>query len=408
MQKKKISIVFVGHVDHGKSTLIGRLLYDTHSISQDKITELEKASLVTNRKLEFAFLLDHLKEEREQGITIDTTQTFFKTEQREYQIIDAPGHVEFIKNMVTGVSQASSAVLIIDAAEGVKTQTKRHAFILSLFGIKQCVVVVNKMDKVGYKQERFDQIVNDAHKLFEQLNLKILHYIPVSALEGDNVCNLSTNMEWYDGGILLDNMDSMEVPEEKENLPYIFAVQDIYKRCDKRIAVGRVEAGTLSVNDIVKDVQKQQITRVASIEKFLEKPKSAKVGECIGITTEEPLFIERGDVLCKEEAKVQVVSSFDASMIWMDQSLVKLNEKLVIRCDTQESSCVIKEIRHKINTAELVETQHKVEQFDYLDAGQVVIETKKEITVSQFSYNESIGRFVILRDGYICGGGVIL
>jgi len=408
MEKNKLSIVMVGHVDHGKSTLIGRLLYDTHSVTDDKIAELEKASLLTDNKLEFAFLLDHLREEREQGITIDTTQTFFKTKKREYQIIDAPGHVEFVKNMVTGASQASSAVLIIDAKEGVMQQTRRHTFILSLLGIKHLVVVINKMDKVEYLQARYDEIVKESKKLFEKLKIQTVHFIPVSALDGDNVCKTSENMDWYQGGTFLDIMEEIETPKEREDLPFILPIQDIYKRGEKRISVGRLEAGNLHINDSVKVIQTNQHTKIHSIEKFLEEPESAKAGECIGITTEDSLFLERGNIVCDESAKVQYENEFCASIIWMDHSPVELNEKLIIRCDTQETICVIKEIHNKLNTGQLVEAEENAVQLDCLDAGKVVIETKKKLAFSKFTDNKYIGRFVLVRDDNICAGGIIL
>ena len=243
MLKKQLSIVIVGHVDHGKSTLVGRLLYDTKSISEDRIEELRKASSATDNELEFAFLLDHLREEREQGITIDTTQTFFHTENREYRIIDAPGHVEFVKNMITGASQADSAVLIVDAKEGVQQQTKRHAYILSLLGIKNLIIVINKMDKVGYAQTVYDDVVHDLEVLLKQLNLSTQYYIPVSALKGDNICSYSTNMEWYKGQALLDILEQFDEGEEKQKDFGTFSGQDVYRIGDKRISVGRVEAG---------------------------------------------------------------------------------------------------------------------------------------------------------------------
>lgn len=408
MEKSKLSIVMVGHVDHGKSTLIGRLLYDTHSISEDKIAELEKASLATDNKLEFAFLLDHLREEREQGITIDTTQTFFKTKNREYQIIDAPGHVEFVRNMVTGAAQASSAVLIIDATEGVMQQTRRHSFILSLLGIKQLIVVVNKMDKIDYSKDRFNMIVNDTQDIFKQLRMETTHFIPISALDGDNVCIPSRNMDWYQGKTLIDVMEELEAASEREDLPCIFPVQDIYKVGDKRVTVGRLEAGILHKDDEVKVLQTGQITKVSSIEKFLEKPVYAKVGECIGITTEDAVFLERGNVVCQEGAKVQLVSEIEASIIWMERKPVHVGEKLIIRCDTQETICVIDTIKHKLNTGQLVEDQKDVNQLEDLDAGKVVIKLKKQLAVSKFTDYESIGRFVILRDDNICAGGIIL
>lgn len=408
MGSSKLAIVMVGHVDHGKSTLIGRLLYDTNSVSSDRIAELEKASKATDNKLEFAFLLDHLREEREQGITIDTTQTFFRSQKREYQIIDAPGHVEFVRNMVTGAAQATSAVLLIDAKEGVMQQTKRHSYILSLLGIKNLIVVVNKMDKVDYSEERYNKIIKDIKEVFVKLHLQSLQYIPVSALDGDNVCNPSQNISWYQGKTLLDMMDELEAEQEQTESPVVFPIQDVYKRGDKRISVGRLEAGTLHVNDEIKVVQSGQVANVKSIEKFLGEPISAKAGECIGITTQAPLFLERGNVICGKEANISYKSEIEASIFWMGQESVQIGEKLIIRCDTQETTCEIKEIYSKVNTGQLVQEELDAKGMENLDAGKIKIVTKKPLAFSKFTEYENIGRFVLLKENNICAGGIIL
>ena len=408
MENNKLSIVMVGHVDHGKSTLIGRLLYDTGSVSEDKIEELRKASLSTDNKLEFAFLLDHLREERENGITIEMTQTFFRTEKRQYQIIDAPGHVEFVQNMVTGAAQADAAVLIVDASEGVMPQTRRHVFILSLLGIRQLIVVVNKMDQVEYSQKRFDEIIDGIKEIFKKLNMRGSHFVPVSALEGDNVCLQSKNMDWYTGDSLLEFMESIEIGKNQEDLPYLFLVQDVYKYAKKRIAVGRLEKGILRPNDVVQVVQTGQSTQVASIEKFMENPEHAEAGECIGITIKDALFLERGNVLCHKDAKIEMKEEFEAGMLWMSRQPVSVGEKLKIRCGAQETSCIIKEIKQKLNTGELTRQQENIEQLENLDAGRIVIRTKKPLAVTTFSHYECIGRFVILREEIICAGGIVL
>lgn len=408
MEKSRLSIVMAGHIDHGKSTLIGRLLYDTHSISEDKIEELKKASLYTGNKLEFAFLLDHLKEEREQGITIDTTQTFLKTEKREYQIIDAPGHVELVKNMITGAAQADSAILIIDASEGVMRQTRRHCFILSLLGINKVIVALNKMDKINYSRKRFEEIVTDTKKLFEQLKMQTAYFVPISALNGDNVCVLSKNMDWYQGKSLIELMEEIEEPRMCGGVPYILPVQDVYKIGENRIAAGRLEAGVLHKNDKIKVVQTGQISRISAIKKFMEEPESAGAGECIGIITEDALFLERGNIICHEEAKVEFVNEFEGRILWMDRRPMQIGEKLLIRCGTQETSCIIKEIRHKIHTDQLAEEQQDMERLECLDAGIIVIHTKKNLAVSKFTDYECIGRFVMIRQDNICAGGIIL
>jgi len=277
-----LSFVIVGHVDHGKSTLIGRLLYDTDSLPPDKIEEIKKASSGQGRRTEFAYLLDHLEEERKQGITIDTTQVFFKTSKRRYVIIDAPGHVEFVKNMITGASQAEAAVLIIDVTEGVKEQTRRHSYMLSLLGLHQVVVVLNKMDLVDFSQERFEAVRKDADEWLKSINVEPMLYIPISAIEGDNVAGKSENTSWYTGPTFLDSLDTMQNKQPPEDKPMLFPIQDIYKIEDKRINVGRVEAGVIAEGDEIKVLPTGEVTKVASIEKFLEEREQAIASESIG------------------------------------------------------------------------------------------------------------------------------
>ena len=247
-----LSFVIVGHVDHGKSTLIGRLLYDTDSLPPDKIEEMQKASTEAGRETEFAYLLDHLEEERKQGVTIDTTQVFFKTDKRRYVIIDAPGHVEFVKNMITGASQAEAAVLIIDVVEGVKEQTKRHSYMLSLLGLHQVVVVLNKMDLVDFSQERFKNVKKGVAEWLKSISIEPTCYIPISAIKGDNVASKSENMDWYTGLTFMESLDTLQNRQTPEDKPLLMPVQDVYKVGEKRINVGRVESGVIEKGTEVK------------------------------------------------------------------------------------------------------------------------------------------------------------
>lgn len=310
--------------------------------------------------------------------------------------------------MITGASQADAAILIIDALEGVMHQTKRHAFILSLFGINEVIVVLNKMDKVDYSKIRFEEIVTNTNKVFEQLKIQTTHFVPISALDGDNVCMLSKKMDWYKGKSLIEYMEEIEEPKMREDLPYIIPVQDVYKIGENRIAVGRLEAGVLHNNDRITVIQTGQISRISAIKKFMEEPEYARAGECIGFITEDALLLERGNIVCREDAKTEFVNEFEASIIWMDRRPVQRGENLLIRCGTQETICFIKQIKHKLNTGQLVEKQNDIEQLECLDAGKIVIHTKKKLCISKFTDNECIGRFVIIRQDNICAGGIVL
>ncbi|MCK4960715.1 MAG: adenylyl-sulfate kinase, partial [Planctomycetes bacterium] len=381
--------------------------YDTDSLPPDKIDEIKKASAGKGRRTEFAYLLDHLEEERQQGITIDTTQVFFKSEKRPYVIIDAPGHVEFVKNMITGASQAEAAVLIVDVAEGVKEQTKRHSYMLSLMGLKQVVVAMNKMDMVDFSQEQFDSVRADVEAWLGSINIEPLFYIPMSAIEGANVVSRSKYMDWYTGPTFLESLDTLinTLPAEDKSL--LFPVQDVYKVDEKRINVGRVEAGAIGVGDSIKILPGGQVTSVGTIEKFMEDADRAVASECIGMTTADSVFLDRGDVVCSGESEPTVTDRVSASIFWMTKKPFKHGEKLLFRCATQETSCKIKSINRRINSSTLEVIAEDSDAIENLEVAEVVIKTKKPVAIKDFNDVQELGRFVLVRDENICAGGII-
>ena len=250
-EDETLKIVFVGHVDHGKSTLIGRILHDTGSLPEGKIESIEKACAAEGMEFEYAFLLDALLEEQEQNITIDTTQIPFRTARRQYMIIDAPGHKEFLKNMITGASSADAAILVIAANEGVQEQSRRHAYLLSLLGIRQIVVVVNKMDLAGYDEKRFQEIEREYRAFLSELGLEARIFVPASAKHGENVARKSAKkMKWHRGPTVLEAFDQLEPPKAPTELPLRFCVQDVYRFDERRIIAGRIETGVLRVGTI--------------------------------------------------------------------------------------------------------------------------------------------------------------
>jgi sulfate adenylyltransferase large subunit len=402
-----LSFVIVGHVDHGKSTLIGRLLYDTDSLPPDKIEEITKASGGLGHETEFAYLLDHLEEERKQGITIDTTQVFFKTDKRRYVIIDAPGHVEFVRNMITGASQAEAAVLIVDVAEGVKEQTKRHSYMLSLLGLRQVVVVLNKMDLVDYSQERFTAIRNEVAAWLDYIGIQPDHYIPISAIRGENITARSDKMPWYTGPTFLDSLDTLMNKVPAEGRPLLFPVQDVYKIDDKRINVGRVEAGVLETGAQVMLLPSRQTTRVKSIEKFLDSPTRAVASECIGITTEDSVFLDRGNTVCLPGHEPLVTDTVNASIFWMSKTPGRKGEKLIFRCATQETTCKMETINRKIDSSTLKLLAEDADAIQNLEVAEVTIKTKKPVAIKDFNDVQEMGRFVLVRDENTCAGGII-
>ncbi|MHC4629180.1 MAG: sulfate adenylyltransferase subunit 1 [Planctomycetota bacterium] len=402
-----LSFVIVGHIDHGKSTLIGRLLFDTDSLASDKIEEVEKASAEKGRDTEFAYLLDHLEEERKQGITIDTTQVFFKTAKRPYVIIDAPGHVEFVKNMITGASQAEAAVLIIDVTEGVKEQTKRHSYLLSLLGLNQVIVLLNKMDLASFAKERFDTVKADIGGFLKSINIESRLYIPISAIDGDNVTRKSEHMKWYQGPTFLESLDSLQSVPSPADKSLVLPIQDVYKIRDKRINVGRVESGTVGQGVEIKVVPSGRVTRISSIEKFLEETNLAVAGECIGLTTADSVFLDRGDILCMPGAEPILTDSISATIFWMSKCGCARDEKLTMRCATQQTSCKIERIGKRIDSATLEVVDENAERIEDLEVAEVTIKTKRPISIRDFNDVQELGRFVLVRDEDTCAGGII-
>jgi len=402
-----LKFVIVGHIDHGKSTLIGRLFFDTNSLPPDKMEEVRKTSKELGREIEFAFLMDHLREEREQGITIDTAQTFFKTDKREYVIIDAPGHIEFVKNMITGASQAEAAVLIVDGASGVQEQTRRHAYILNMLGLEQVIVVINKMDLIGFSEKRFNEVRKDIQGFLKSINVIPSLYIPISAMKGDNVAHRSENMGWYTGPSVLEGLDSLKSRVPAENRPLIFPVQDVYKIGDKRIIVGRIETGSVGKGQKIGILPDSRAAKVKSIEKFMAKPGRSYTGESTGITTEEPVFLDRGNVICELGREPSVSDTFRANVFWISKKEFNKESRIILKCATQEVTCKVEKIEKRINSSTLELIKKDADVIKNLEVGEVIIKTKKPIVVEPFNKVQELGRFVFVRDENICAGGII-
>lgn len=405
MKDQKLKFVIVGHVDHGKSTLIGRLLYDTNSLPEGKIEEIKQLCESLGKDIEFGYVMDHLEEERDQGITIDTAQTFFNTEKRDYVIIDAPGHVEFLKNMISGASQAEAAVLIVDAQEGVKEQTKRHAYILGMLGLSQVIVVINKMDLVDFDQKRFETVKNDLMEFLSNIKIKPSFVIPISAKNGDFIANKAVTMDWYKGPTLLEALDTFKTKESANNKPLRYVVQDVYS-FDKRIIAGRVESGIIRKGDKIKVLPSGEETRVKSIEEFLKNVKEAETGKSIGITTEDKLFIDRGNVIVSDSDLPAVTNRIKANIFWMDRIPFKKGETLRFRCATQEVNCEIEKICRVINSSTLELITEDANEIKNREVASIIIRTDKPVVVENFNTMEELGRFVLGRED-TCAGGII-
>ncbi len=406
--ERPLRVVFVGHVDHGKSTLIGRILHDTGSLPQGKIEEIRKACAAEGMEFEFAFLLDALLEEQKQNVTIDTTEIPFRTPRRRYAIIDAPGHKEFLKNMITGASRADAAVLVIGANEGVREQSRRHAYLLSMLGIKHLIVVVNKMDLVDYSEERFREIEQDYRKFLVDLGLEAHAFIPASAKEGENVARASMKMKWYCRANVLEALDLLEPQKPDVDLPLRFCVQDVYRFDGRRIIAGRIETGTLQVGDQLVFSPANKSSIVATIERWKAPANGpALAGDSIGITLSEQIFVERGYVASHENETPIETNRFHADLFWIVREPLRVGRFYDLRLATQEVKCQIVSIERVMDSSTLETKTHGREQLERNEVGRLIIQTRGPLVMDNHDRIPNLGRFVIVDDRKICGGGTI-
>lgn len=407
--RELLKIVVVGHVDHGKSTIIGRLLYDTKSVPEAAIERVKRISKEKGRPFEYAYLLDALEEEQKQGITIDTTQIKFSTPKRDYLIIDAPGHKEFLKNMVSGAANAEAALLVIDAAEGVQEQSKRHAYILSLLGIQKVYVIVNKMDMIEFSEKKFKEIKYEISTFLSKLNVYPQKYIPVSGFLGENIARKSDKMPWYKGETLLQALDLFEKDKELEDRPLRFPIQDVYKFDHRRVIAGRLESGRLKVGDEIKILPEGKVSKVKSIEFWPENNKKDEVvaGMSIGITIEDEFFNKRGEVIVhKNDNTLYVSDTFRANLFWLGKRNLVKNKTYKLKLVTQETECEIVSI-DKVIDATTLETVENALEVRTNDVAEVTIKTREKICFDEFKVNPTTGRFVLVDEYDVSGGGII-
>ena len=403
-----LKVVFVGHVDHGKSTLIGRILHDTDSLPEGKIDMVKKACAAEGMEFEFAFLLDALLEEQKQNVTIDTTQIPFRTARSNYVIIDAPGHKEFLKNMITGASRADAAILVIAANEGVREQSRRHAYLLGLLGIKQLIVVINKMDLAEFSEKRFLEVESEYRNFLVDLSLAARAFIPASARQGENVAGRSEKMAWYRGPTVLEALDLLEPQKADVDLPLRFCVQDVYRFDERRIVAGRIETGTLRVGDELVFSPANKSSMIASIERWNAPAHGPAIaGDSIGITLSEQIFIERGYVASHETDTPIETNRFHADLFWIVREPLRIGRPYNLRLATQEVKCQVASIEQIMNSSTLETKIDKREQLERNEVGRLMIETRGPLVIDNHDRIPSLGRFVIVDDDEICGGGTI-
>lgn len=404
-----------GSVDDGKSTLIGRLLYDSKSIFEDQLEAVEEASRSRgNEEVNLALLTDGLRAEREQGITIDVAYRYFATPKRKFIIADTPGHIQYTRNMVTGASTADLAVILVDARHGIMEQTVRHSYIASLLAIKEVVVCVNKMDLVDFSQEVFDKIVADYKEMASSIELGNVTFIPISAKLGDNVVNKSENMPWYTGKALLDFLETVQLPVEAEDrmrLPVQYVVRPISDKFpDFRGYAGRLAEGTVKKGDKIRVYPSEMTSTVTGIYLGEKELETAVTPESVDITLSDDIDISRGDVIVSESGiQPKVEQEVNLNVCWFRNSPLAQAKKYVIRHATQQTLGIVKEIEYKID----INTREKIYGADKLimnDIARVRIKTADPLIFDYYKDNRTMGSLIFIEEGTndTVGAGMIV
>jgi bifunctional enzyme CysN/CysC len=403
-----LSLVIVGHVDHGKSTVVGRLLADTDSLPTGKLEQVRAFCAINSRPFEYAFLLDTLKDEQSQGITIETTRVFFKTEKRRYMVLDAPGHIEFLKNMVTGAAKAEAALLVIDAAEGIQENSKRHGTLLSLLGIKQVAVLVNKMDLVSFSESTFEKIKKEYAEFLKGIGVKPLEFIPISAFLGENLTSASGKMPWYKGPGALQLIDRFESAAPLDKQAFRMPVQDVYKFTrygdDRRIVVGTIESGSLSVGDAIEFYPSGKKSKIKSIEGM--KNDSAVAGQAIGFCLQDQIYIKRGEVACRADEKpIRRASRIRASIFWLGSSPLVQGKRYAFKIGTSRCEAELVEIQKVLNHEKL--DTLKKQSVEPNETAECILDLDQVIALETMTDHATLSRFVLFDGFEPSGGGVV-
>ncbi len=405
-----MNVVVVGSVDHGKSTLLGRLYADTGTLPAGKIEKIQAICKQQGKEFEYAFLFDAFLEEQQQGITIDTARTFFQWAGRQYIIIDAPGHKEFLKNMVSGAARAEAALLLIDALEGVKEQSKRHGLLLSMLGVKHVTVVVNKMDLVEYRQDTFYGIEKEYREFLSHLKVTPQFVIPASAKLGENIAHPSPHLAWFAGPTVLNSLAEFSSTSDATEQPLRLPLQDVYKFDARRILAGRLAAGRLRVGDRVIFAPSNKTAVVRTVEAFNSDPPPthAEAGQSVGITLDEQIFVERGEIISHEDSIPLVSTTFRANLFWLGRRPLTLNASYLIRLGTREVECRVAAIHRIVDADNLsLDAQDANTVVQRNEVAEVTIQAKAPLAFDLYADFETTGRFVLVDDYDVSGGGII-
>ncbi|MBX2831498.1 MAG: sulfate adenylyltransferase subunit CysN [Rhodospirillales bacterium] len=397
-EKSLLRFITCGSVDDGKSTLIGRLLWDSKLIFEDQLAALEADSRKVGTQggeIDFALLLDGLQAEREQGITIDVAYRFFSTDKRKFIVADTPGHEQYTRNMATGASTADVAVILIDARKGILTQTRRHSFITSLLGIKHVVLAVNKMDLIDYDQTKFDAIVADYHTFAKDLGYRSIAAIPLSALRGDNMIEASANTPWYDGPTLLSHLETVQVEQDAIEKPFRLPVQWVNRpNLDFRGFSGTISSGTVKPGDEIIVTASGQTSKVKDIVTFDGNLEEAIAGQAVTLTLEDEIDISRGDILAASDAKPDFADQFEARIIWMHEDQLLPGRPYLIKMGAQVTNAQISELKYKVNVNTLEHMAGKTLELN--EVGIANISSDKALAFDPYDENRHSGRFIII------------
>ncbi|MBF9254213.1 50S ribosome-binding GTPase [Pontibacter sp. 172403-2] len=398
-----LRFITAGNVDDGKSTLIGRLLYDTKQIYLDQLEAMESSGRVNeDGDVDLSLLTDGLKAEREQGITIDVAYKYFNTDKRKFIIADAPGHIQYTRNMVTGASNSNLSIILVDARKGVQEQTRRHSIISSLLGIPHLVICVNKMDLVGYDEAVFNQIVADYTRFSKKLHTRDITFIPVSALRGDNIAAASTGMPWYKGPSLLQHLEEVPVASDVNLDDARFPVQYVIRPLtashhDYRGYAGKVISGTYRKGDKVSIMPSGQISTVKSVEIGGSVLEEAFAPMSVVLQLEDEVDISRGDVIVKQADNLEVAQEFEALVCWMHNKPLKSGAKLLLRHNASETRCVVREIQYKVDVNTL-DHEEDIEEVQLNDICRVLVKTAAPLLLDKYEDNRSNGGFILVDE----------
>lgn len=403
-----LRFITAGSVDDGKSTLIGRLLYDSKSILADQLEAIERASKRRDRdggpdgEIDLALLTDGLRSEREQGITIDVAYRYFQTPARKFIIVDAPGHTQYTRNMVTGASNCQLAIVLVDARHGVAEQTRRHSLIASLLGIPHIVVAVNKMDLVGYSQDVFSDICIHYAELAQKLNVRNVTYIPMSALDGDNVVDKSVAMPWYEGPTLLEHLETVEIDDDLNQVQGRFPVQYVIRPQtaelhDYRGYAGKITSGLFRKGDAITVFPSGETSTIDAIEIAETRLDEAATPMSVVLHLATDVDISRGDLIVRSDSQPVSSQTVEAMLCWMDTKELKAGSKYVLQVGTFRTRCSVREISYQLN----VNTYEEIEDVDSLklnDLAKVVLRTAQPISFDPYATNRASGGAILIDE----------